>query len=151
MRLTNYLRDCFIRAVSNDLPEPTKPTYEDIQKALYDNFATSVKVVYDNPATQNVLKTSWVYLGDGNGQTLITASQNYENLPIYVEYQEACKKRQAAIGSLRSVANGRTTLKQLQEALPELVKYMADEKKKPTPGLPVVANVYADLKALGLK
>lgn len=153
MRLTNHLRDCFVRAVSNDIPKPVEPTYDDIQLALYDMFSESIKTVYNNEDDRKDLNTSRVCIDGGRGEYLVTGRWDYKELPVYIAYRDACQKRSDVISKLRGVARGCNTLKQLQEALPDLpdlVKYMTDDYKKPTPGLPVVSNLYDDLKALGL-
>lgn len=154
MRLTNHLRDCFIRAVGDDLPKPVSPTGAAVQAALYELFTPAQKAAFDDPGVCNYLtKDYFAYSAGGvNRYAYIVSFGNpRDELPIMKEFVEASNKRSAILGSLRGVAYGVTTIKALKEALPELVKYMADEEKKPTPGLPVVANLYKDLQALGLK
>lgn len=152
VRLTNHLRDCFLRAVRSDLPEPKKPTTETLQAELYASWPESVQKVYDDENTRSFLKNQWWYPGDGcAGTYIITGGKDYEECPSYATYDEARKKYNDATSKLRGIAYGCSTLKQLREALPDLVKYMADEAKPITPGLPVVAGLYDDLKALGLK
>lgn len=114
------------------------------------NFPEKIKAVYDDEALRDHLTSTWVYVG-GEGFYAVTCKQNVEKLPIVVAYSEAVKKRNVALQQLKGVAYGVSTLKALREALPELTKYMADEEKKVTPGLPVPANVFSDLKAVGLK
>lgn len=151
VRLTNHLRDCFIRAVGADIPKPVKPNTDDVQKALYEQWPKEVQAVYDDEALRGYLKTDWCYLGDGQGKNIVSGGLRYSETAVMATYEEARKKREDALAKLRGVAYGVSTLKALREALPDLVKYMADEAKPVTPGLPVVAGLYDDLKALGLK
>lgn len=151
VRLTHHLRECFLRAVGNDIPQPKEPSYEEIQASLRKKFPVEIQAVFDNEELRKYLKHEWVYLGNGNGQYLVHGGADWRETPEYVVFHEAREKRNAAMSKLRGVVYGVTTLKALREALPDLVKYMADEAKPVTPGLPVVAGLYDDLKALGLK
>jgi len=60
------------------------------------------------------------------------------------------KERNALFSSIKGIAYGCSTLRQLKEALPELEKYMPKEDA-PTRNLPAVANVVADMVKLGWK
>jgi len=54
-----------------------------------------------------------------------------------------------AIHQVSKLAYACTTLKQLQDQLPELIKYMPDEKGRATKNVPMVVGVIEDLKKAG--
>lgn len=151
MRLTNHLRECFIRAVANDIPAVKEPTIEQIKKEIRESI-TSEKLLalFDDVELQPYVKTQWVYVGSNCNKYMFTADVKVEELPCIVKFKKEGKARDAAVTKLRSLAYGCTTLKALHEAAPELRKYMAEEEgKKPTPGVPVPVGLLDDLKSVG--
>ena len=151
MRLTKHLRECFVRAVFNDVPTPVKPSVADVQAALYENFHPLIKAVFDNEETRKHLSSSYYHVAGSNGNYLKCCGQNVDKLPNVVAANNAVEARQKAMQQLRAVADGCTNLKQLQESLPELIKYMVSEEK-PTPvNLPAITGTVDALKSLGWK
>jgi len=151
MRLTKHLRECFVRAVFADIAPPVSPKLAEVQAALYENFHPLIKAVFDNEETRKHLSNTYYHVTGEGGGYLKCVGQDYENLPIVTSVNEAFKARHQAMGQLRAVADGCTNLKQLQESLPELVKYMVSEAK-PTPvNLPAITGTVDALKALGWK
>lgn len=151
MRLTKHLRECFVRAVFNDVPTPVKPSVADVQAALYEGFHPLIKAVFDNEETRKHLNGSYYHVTGVNGAYVKTAGQETDKLPIVIAANNAFEARQRAMVQLRAVAEGCTNLKQLQESLPELIKYMVSEEK-PTPvNLPAITGTVDALKALGWK
>lgn len=152
MRLTKYLRECFVKAVFADIQEPVAPTLAQIQDALYENFHPLIKQVFDDEELRKNLNCAYYYNSGGcGGGYLKTGSQEYEDLPIYKANIEANKAYNNAMQGLRAVADGCTNLKQLQDTLPELVKYMVGEDKPAPFNLPAITGTVDALKALGWK
>lgn len=150
MKLTNYLRNAFVKAVANDLPDVKAPCMDDVQAALYKAMSPKVKAVYTNPETRRALKTQYyapkdsgwnergsVFVGDASLDDVLT------------EYHAACNARDNAISKVKILAASCSTLKQLQDAAPDLVKYMPSEKTGATPLPPAVVGVLDSLKAAG--
>lgn len=151
MRLTKHLRECFVRAVFNDVPTPVKPSVADVQAALYENFHPLIKAVFDNEETRKHLSSRYYHVVGSNGNYVKCCGQDVDKLPNVVTANNAFEARQKAMQQLRAVADGCTNLKQLQESLPELIKYMVSEDK-PTPvNLPAITGTVDALKSLGWK
>lgn len=149
MRLTKHLRECFVRAVFADIPKPAKPTFEILQAELYENFHPLVKAVFDNEELREHLNESYYYVNGVGGRYLRTCGQKYEKMPTYVAWLTARQAYNKSMSQLRAVADGCTNLKQLQESLPELIKYMVSEEKPVN--LPAITGTVDALKALGWK
>jgi len=151
MRLTKHLRECFVRAVFNDVPTPVKPSVADVQAALYENFHPLLKAVFDNEETRKHLNDSYYHVAGSTWAYVKTTGQKTDKLPIVIAANDAFDARNKAMQQLRAVADGCTNLKQLQESLPELIKYMVSEEK-PTPvNPPAITGTVDALKALGWK
>ena len=56
MKLTNYLRDSFISAVMNDVPEVRFPTASEVQDMVYKKFPPKLKAVYNDEALRKGLQ-----------------------------------------------------------------------------------------------
>lgn len=151
MRLTKHLRECFVRAVFADIPKPVEPTFEVLQAELCANFHPLIKAVFDDETLRQHLDSSYYYVNGVGGRNLVTCGQEYEKMPTYVAWLHARDAYNKSRSQLRAVADGCTNLKQLQESLPELIKYMVSEEK-PTPvNLPAITGTVDALKALGWK
>lgn len=148
MKLTNYLRSAFIRAVMDDVPDPRSEALEDeVQAALVKAMSPLCRKLYkQNPralaregnSSFSNRRHKYYTVGDANFE---------ETVKPFMAKIEAWKTAKA---NLETVVNGCTTLKQLKTALPELEKYMPRENA-PTANLPAVTNVVPALVALGWK
>lgn len=152
MKLTNYIRDSFVRAVTNNLPEVNYPTLDEVQQALYKKMSPKVKAVYSNEETRKALRTKY-YAPNGSGydQRGNVFVGDVELDDVLAEYNAAVAARSVAKRKVHDLAYSCNTLKQLKEAAPELVKYMPDEKTGVTAGVPAVVGVLSALKAAGFK
>lgn len=150
MRLTNYIRDSFIRNVKNQLPEKKWPHINEVQKLVLEKMDPVIRAVYDNENLRPALQTSSYYKYDGydgRGQVIIG---NVKLDDVLKPWHDHYTKVNETIGKIRAAAYSATTLKQLREVLPDLVEYMPDETGKPaTKGVPMVVSVKEDLKELG--
>lgn len=149
MRLTNYLRDAFVRNVANNIPEVKAPELKDIQAKLYSMADPRLQAVYDDENLRKQLVTSWCYLSSGPNGRVYAFGQNADELDLIVKYKEANKKRDDAMLKIRNAAYGCKTLKELQETLPELQDYMPQEDKPAKINAPMVTGVVEALREVG--
>lgn len=161
LRLTNTLRDAFIRSVMNDVPKQ-----EVKQQALYkmahayamSKVPANIKKLFLNPETKQYILTRYmnislfgedknrvanIYTNDEDFQlpgkeALNLRHQLLKDDPKFIEllnatreYQEAEIKFVNLRRDLGSAAYSCTTLKALKEALPEFIKYMPNEPDEP--------------------
>ena len=149
MKLTNYLRDSFIRSVKNNTPEVKVPTEEKLQAAALKLMPPKVRALYkDEEARKALIHTNKYFSGHGYISVVLG---NVKIDDILKPFNDATTARLEVLDKIRGVAYGCTTLKQLQEALPELVKHMPTEDGPSKTGLPVPAGIMNDLKAVGFK
>jgi hypothetical protein len=149
MRLTNYLRDAFVRNVSNNIPVVKAPSLTLIQEMCYNLADPRLKIIYDDEKLREQLQKSWVYLEEIHGY-IFSFGVDWEEFPAVINYREKLQKRRDAIDKLRRAAYGCKTLKELREALPDLTDYMPDENKPAKISVPMVVDVVKDLTAAGL-
>lgn len=149
MRLTNYLREAFVRNVSNNIPVVKAPSFTLIQEMCYNLADPRLKIIYDDEKLRDQLQRSWVYLEETRGY-ICPLGVNWEELPAVINYREKLQKRREAIDKLRRATYACKTLKELREALPDLTDYMPDEDKPAKISVPMVVGVVEDLTAAGL-
>lgn len=160
MKLTNYMRDAFVRAAMLDVPAIQ---YDDKIRALAMKTALAqlpakVAAIYNDPKTREHIETTWVNLkgacitlsvpgacGDGTHRTGVEAA-----CKALVEADAAQKEARGSLERrLRAVAYGVTTRKALVDALPEFEKYLPADEPAAIKTLPVIANVVSDFVKAG--
>ena len=163
MRLTNFLRDAFVRAVMHDVPTTN---YEEQASTLArDTVRAMFKKDFPNLDYDKACESEWFESGSLSmpfGITNIYAKciKNYGMLKadektwakleaIGLKKKEQEKKLAELESRLKSVAYACTTRKQLEEALPEFSAYLPDEEAKAAKTLPAVANVLSDFVKAG--
>lgn len=148
MRLTNYMRQAFVRSVMQEIP---KPDYESLKKqcqdALYAAMSADVRRVYRKSPKALVTVSSWDF-DDRYSHRFVVGDADFDK--VAEPFLEQCKARERFRKKLENTVNGFTTVKQLRDAFPELAHHLPDEKK-PTVNLPAVANLVADMVQLGWK
>ena len=163
MRLTNNIRDAFIKAAMDDVPSVDHK--EEIRsiafKDIVDQLPINVQKVYKDSKTRDFIKTAYCTYG-GVSVTVPSVSGYSSDSPKLTE--EAKKKvgdlkaanqanqtlRGELSSKLRNAAYGCTTRKQLAELLPEFESYLpSDEAKATKMNLPAVANVLSDFVKAG--
>lgn len=149
MKLNQWQKSSIVRSIFNDVKHASSA---DIKKAVQ---AELVKAM--SPACQkaykvcpNALKSEYTYdlTFERDRLTFIVGDADYEK--IFKPWNEAKQKYISVKQGLENFINSCSTLKQLQEALPEFLSYFPTENT-PTRNLPVVANLVADLVKLGWK
>lgn len=153
MKLTKLQQEAIVRAIMQDVPKPDKAKrYAIVQAAIVKAMSPECRKVYNK--TPKALATQ--YLGD-----LIYDNVNWASRDVVVgdvskdvvetiikPYVEEDAKYSQARRQLEIAVRGCTTLKQLENALPEFKKYYPTVAQ-PTKNLPALANVVADLSKLG--
>lgn len=164
MRLTKHIREAFIRAAMNDVPEID---YEGQAQAIAEKAVTAAmpasvrKLLKDKDAEQ------WI------SQYWICMPRRFSNFTGYIprgynndlgrlcpeawtkinELHDLNEKQLEARATLRckleACAESVTTRKALAELLPEFEKYLPADERSAIKTLPAVANVVADFAAAG--
>ena len=164
MRLTNTIRDAFIRAAMHDVPQEIDHS-EEIRKLateeLVGKLHPKIKSVYDDLEIRDWLKTDYSTYGGvsisypARGQTWsqmspkLSTSVQAKIDALEKKSKESKKVRDELEYKLRNVAYGVSTRKQLVDALPEFEKYLPEDEAKAIRSLPVVTNVVADFVKAG--
>lgn len=166
MKLTNTLRDAFVRAVMADTP--AVDYVEQIRKMARDDIfrgmPRKLKTALDDPELKDMVKASaTLHLGERPGVPSISVGAlpgdwNYKwtlSDKAKVAINDLADKRAAQIKTrdslesrLRAVAYACSTRKALAEALPEFAKYLPPEEAV-LRSLPVVTGVVTDFVKAG--
>lgn len=163
MRLTNTIRDSFIRAVMHDLPAPEN--YEEqvhkiykadaieqmpaqlrafaLDKELSVWFETNSVYSYQSP-----FSSTFVIAQRGKSY-VATDSAKARVAELTVKAKAHKAERDALEEKLRAVAYSCTTRKALAAALPEFEKYLPADEPAACRSLPAVANLVADFTKAG--
>lgn len=160
MKLTNYIRDAFVKAAMADVPKANynkeaedlaRHQLSDLLKAAF----PGVKIDSKN--------SSWFLSGSiempGNLQTIHGLRPDYSCLratPVWAELAKLSvlhtkqeSARTTLSSQLRGAAYACNTTKQLRELLPEFDKYLPAEEEKTCRTLPAIANIVADFTKAG--
>ena len=147
MKLTNYMRDAFIRSVMQDVPHPDySKLHDEAQEALVKAMSPKVRAAYKEDP--KALKATYTNFGR-ESRTLYYGSVDHSKVlaPIY----DKAYARNEAEKKLKSVVYGCSTVKQLRDAFPEFGKHLPSDNKPVTANLPAVSGVVAQLVSLGMK
>jgi len=160
MKLTNYIRDAFVKAAMADVP---KVDYNKEAEALARNqLLDMAKEAF--PGVKITAKNSnWFLNGSielpGDLQSVYAIRPDYSCLrptPVWPKLVELSKlhtkqesDRTALASQLRGAAYACNTTKQLRELLPEFDKYLPAEEEKTCRTLPAVANIVAEFTKAG--
>lgn len=162
MRLTNFIRDSFIRAAMDDVP---KVNYsEQAEKIAREFLKEEFKRVFPNidmTGEAHVWLEKCSVKMPNNLTNIYGISPNYEYIQskgqeVWKQLVELGKlndeqhaKRSELKSRLHGVAYACTTRKQLLEALPEFEDYLPAEEAKAAKNLPALANVLSDFVKAG--
>lgn len=166
MRLTNDMRDAFIRAAMNDVPRVDHR--EEIRKLVLadavEALPAAVRKLWDNKALNHWVKTETHYFhhigvvipsaSPGSSwrrsDHKLSATTLQKVAELKAAMDAADKLHDELKQKLKAAAYGCTTRKQLAALLPEFEKYLpADEVKAIKQNLPAVANIMADFTKAG--
>lgn len=156
MKLTNYMRDAFIRAAMDDVPNI------DHGEAIRDagiKFAVAklppkVRALWNDKELRGYIKTDSAFVGQyttvhypGTSdieQQVIDACE-----PMVAAAKAQRETRDALQARLRSVAYACTTRKALLDALPEFEKYLPQDDAAVNRSMPVVSGVVTEFVKAG--
>lgn len=150
MKLTNFNRDAFIRAVMEDVPSVNY--YEEFRKYLTQEavfqLPDELKPIYKK--YPDYFRTESVHTQAGCIR--VPSCGNFKEPDDMVLKNRAVteqqRKHKLLEEKLRNIVYGCSTLKQLEDALPEFKKYMPTVETK-TSNLPAIANLVSDFTAAG--
>lgn len=166
MRLTNTIRDAFVRAAMQDVPKqdfdaPAQKAFEDgMKKIMPKEIADIIKkggpacdwIHFDYISTPPELSNyrSAAPRGCGYGWMKTNAQQLWNELEGFSQKKLIqSKQREELERKLKNVAYSCTTRKQLVDALPEFEKYLPEDEAIAIRTLPVVTNVVAEFVKAG--
>ena len=155
MRLTDYMRDAFVSAAMNDVPQ--EDFGDQIQtlliKAAISCLPPKVRALYDDPATRDFVRHTQLPYGfnytyvPGLGTLPAGTQEKYDGL------KEKQKEQDMRLHGLRrqlyGVAYSARTRKALVALLPEFEKYLPADDSAACKTLPAIANVMADFAKAG--
>jgi hypothetical protein len=163
MRLTNFLRDAFVRAAMADVPRI------DYQQQAHDYARSVIKarfkeafpdLDYEKAAQSGWFRDTYISLpyhinnisspvscGSGMLSSDPVVWKKLEEFSALRQEEES--KIDALRAKLHTVAASCTTRKQLLEALPEFKEYLPAEEAKAAKNLPAVANILSDFVKAG--
>ncbi len=162
MRLTNYIREAFVRSVMNDVPSIDYE--EQIRNLVNKKVAAIHKKVGIQEIDKERLSGAYLYIRGTEKKSFGSTSCYVSGLTIN-EHKEVqsdsalialadlkyaqdetrnalCKKIDYAIKAC-------STRKQAVEALPEFEKYLPEDEAKAIRSVPVIANVLSDFVKAG--
>jgi hypothetical protein len=164
MRLTNTIRDAFIRAAMDDVPLG-RSHIEEIRKLAQDDVFSKLpkdiqKIWKENKESRaflrvrhdSVCNVSFAYpaISEYSNRTISISSEVKQKIQeLRTEMDADDKVRKDLKDKLHGIAYSCTTRKQIAEALPEFEKYLPEDEGKALRSLPVVANIVADFTKAG--
>lgn len=157
MRLTNMIRDAFIRAAMHDVPtvDYKEEIRQKVQADAIDKLPPKVRTVYNDKGLRHFINTASLYVG---GEYVnVPCGDRYAPSPEFAGEMQKIQKlsdgqfeRHNELRSkLRGCAYACSTRKALLDMLPEFEKYMPADEIAACRTLPVVANVVSDFVKAG--
>jgi predicted house-cleaning noncanonical NTP pyrophosphatase (MazG superfamily) len=163
MRLTNFLRDSFIRAAMNDVPQVDyhEQAKKYAEEQLFKKLPKEIQALAKDKKLNEWLNREYIsmpvnisnfygFTDKGNNGVLKNIPEVWTKIEEFSRLIRQQSETYNALESrLRSVAYACTTRKQLLEALPEFEQYLPEEEAKAIATLPAVANVLSDFVKAG--
>lgn len=155
MRLTNYMRQAFVRSVMNDVPEiDYQEQMIKVVKKHHLAILKNLKIPTDTDI--NRFNQAYTYMCGVSVACpgLLTEEINViQNLPECLKFEEVYDaqriKRQELRRNITGAIGACNTRKQAVEAFPELEKYLPQDEAVVLRSLPVITNVFVDLVKAG--
>lgn len=161
MKLTNTIRDAFVRSAMNDVPsvDYRQHIVDIVMKEIVDKLPPKVRSVWDDPKTSRYVNRNWNVYGsvsvthpaeEGNNGHISLTSVNAKKLLEFEQKKTAQTQHRSDLESkLRGAAYAVTTRKALVAMLPEFEKYLPADNAAACRTLPAVANIVADFTKAG--
>lgn len=162
MKLTNNIRDAFVRGALADVPtvDYDEQMRKLVQDAVVESLPPKIKAIWKDSSLKAFVKLGNVCTPRGFSNVAVPATDGWTGMavPSSVEAQVAelvaANDKQRAMVSdltakLKQAAYACTTRKQLTDLLPEFQKYLPADDAAATRSVPVIANVVADFVKAG--
>lgn len=164
MRLTNTIRDAFVRAAMNDVPETDyqEAAQKVAKEALFASLPPAVQKMTKDSTQSQYINREYITMPTKFSNFHYFCSQNNNSIirdsmpdvwskiqELHAKHEQQIKDRRELQSKLSAVAYSVNTRKALVAALPEFEKYLPADEEKAIRTLPVVANVVADFAKAG--
>lgn len=156
MKLTNTLRDAFVRQAMDDVPsiDYSEQIRGEAMKLAVAALPPKVRAIWNDKDLRGYILTQWGSVADVSVTVPALRRDDVNKLFPGLAAIAALGKsqrlsREELRRKLRSVADSVTTSKALAELLPEFAKYLPDSKAAANRSVPVIANVVTDFVAAG--
>lgn len=158
MRLTNSMRDAFIRAAMDDVPsiDYAEKIREKAIAFAVGKLPPKVKAVWNDKKTRSYVSTYFIHInssiavpaGDMSKDSALYSEIKSHVLPLIEMDSQQRRSRAELAEKLRQVAYSCSTVHALAEAMPEFKKYLPKEDEK-SKTLPAISGVVADFVRAG--
>lgn len=160
MKLNTADRDAFVTAVIGDVPSVDYVTQAHliVLDEVGAKLPAKVRAVWDSKELRGYVRCDNYFRANGFNTSFAIplggytpSAANIKKLQALADkYSAQRKQRDDLRAKVRAVIESCTTLKQAKERLPEFTKYLPAERGTTgVCGLPVIANVVADLSKAG--
>lgn len=150
MKIDKYTKQAIVRAIMQDVPPVDKAKRRaELQAAIVKAMSPEVRKVYKTKP--EALRTNYfgsIAFDYGRGDLIVGDVPKAKLDELIKPYEAEDKARHDTQCQLKGVIESCSTLKQLNDRLPEFKKYFPTEQQ-PSKNLPAIANVVADLTKLG--
>jgi hypothetical protein len=159
MRLTNSIRDAFVRAVMNDVPtvDYSEQAIDVLDQDVIDQLPPLVRRVWDDKKLRDFIvaqhryfchageSVPYIYIND-----LLPRAEAKARAEVLLTAEAAQRATLEALKQkLQAVASSCTTRRALAEALPEFAKYLPAVQPTSDRSVPAVANVMTEFMRAG--
>jgi hypothetical protein len=157
MKLTNTIRDAFVRAAMDDVPsiDYSEKIRAEAVKAAVEMLPLRAKAAWNDKDSRPFVHSFYRSIGNtgvnlpGTGESK-AVDKVREACAALVEAEGKQNEQRAALKSrLRAVAYSVSTRKALADALPEFEKYLPADEAAALRTVPVIANVVAEFVQAG--
>jgi hypothetical protein len=161
MKLTNYMRDAFVRRVMDDVPcvDYTEDIRAEVMKTAVAALPPKIRAVWADKSLRchlhtsyfNVLSVSVANVPMPSDASYKAAQKHLQDAVagLVAKSKEQADKRDSLESKLQQCAYSATTRKALAGMLPEFEKYLPADETAALRSVPVVANVVADFVKAG--
>lgn len=158
MRLTNTIRDAFIRAAMADVPSVDygEKIRSLVIKDAIKQLPPKARAIYNDPELRHYVRTQYrhhfgvgISFPCGDGTYEPSEETRAECVKLEAADEEQNARNKALRAKLHAVAYSVSSRKALVDALPEFEKYLPADEAAACRTLPVIANVVADFVKAG--
>lgn len=159
MRLTNTIRDAFVRAAMADVPKKNfeKDIHDLIKEDAKKLLPPKILELVEDQKMREFIKGHSHYIRGYTINNVWVYGSTYERSPrvntkveaLLCEAEGQVESMNKLEHNLRAAAYSVTTRKALVDMLPEFEKYLPETEAKANRSLPVVANIVADFTKAG--